>query len=96
MRAEKDIPNIVHFSHQAPGERLSQFVEIFWYWIGHPQPYTQERILPMGSVELVIRLNSPKPSQSGMTGPTSKAFLIERQAVDELLGVHFKPGGVSF
>jgi hypothetical protein len=47
----------------------------------------------MGSVELVIQLNNPKVSQSGMTGPRSESFLIERRATDKLLGVHFKPGG---
>jgi hypothetical protein len=28
-----------------------------------------------------------------MTGPRSESFLIERRATDQLLGVHFKPGG---
>ena len=93
MRAEADIPGIVQFTHRAPGNTLSDFVEIFWYWVGHPQPQSRERVLPKGSVELVIKLNQPKPSQSGMTGPRSESFLIERRATDQLLGVHFKPGG---
>jgi len=93
MRAEADINGIVEFSHRVPGKPLSDFVKLFWYWTGHPQPYARERILPMGSVELVIQLNNPRVSQSGMTGPRSESFLIERRATDNLLGVHFKPGG---
>ena len=93
MRAEAEIPGIVEFSHRVPGKPLSDFVKLFWYWIGHPQPHTRERILPMGSVELVIQLNNPRTSNSGMTGPRSESFLIERRATDKLLGVHFKPGG---
>lgn len=93
MRAEADIPGFVQFSHRVPGKPLSDFVKLFWYWVGHPQPHARERILPMGSVELVIQLNDPRPSQSGMTGPRSESFLIERRATDQLLGVHFKPGG---
>jgi hypothetical protein len=93
MRAEADIPGIVEFSHRVPGKPLSDFVQLFWYWIGHPHPYAKECILPMGSVELIIQLNNSKVSHSGMTGPRSESFLIERRATDQLLGVHFKPGG---
>jgi len=93
MRAEEEIRRIVQFHHRVPGKPLSGFVKLFWHWSGHPQPYARERILPMGSVELVIRLNNPRVSQSGITGPRSESFLIERRATDNLLGVHFKPGG---
>jgi len=94
MRAEVDIPNAVQFSHRIPEKPLSDFVKLFWHWTGHPQPLARERILPMGSVELVIKLNNPRVSHSGMTGPRSESFFIERRATDQLLGVHFKPGGV--
>jgi AraC-like DNA-binding protein len=93
MRAEADVPGIVQISHRLPGKPLSDFVKLFWFWAGHPLPHVRERILPMGSVELVIKLNSSRTSDSGMTGPRSESFLIERSASDELLGVHFKPGG---
>jgi AraC-like DNA-binding protein len=83
----------LEFSHRVPGKPLSDFVKLFWYWTGYPQPLARERILPMGSVELVIQLNNPRVSQSGMTGPRSESFLIERRATDKLLGVHFNPGG---
>ena len=93
MRAEADMPELIEFSHRLPAKPLSSFVKLFWYWTGHPQPLVRERILPMGSVELIINLNSSRASQSGMSGPRSESFLIERRATDSLLGVHFEPGG---
>jgi AraC-like DNA-binding protein len=72
---------------------LSNFVELFWYWPDSPRPFKRERILPMGAVELVIRLESPRPSQSGIAGPRSQPMIIGRHATNPLLGVHFKPGG---
>jgi AraC-like DNA-binding protein len=93
MRAEADIPEFIEFSHRSPAKPLSNFVKLFWYWAGHAQPLIRERMLPMASVELVINLNNPRVTQSGMSGPRSKSFLIERRATDRLLGVHFEPGG---
>ena len=72
---------------------LSDFVRLFWYWSGHPQPFARERILPMGTVELVIRLESGRTSHSGIAGPRSTPLIIERHAHHQLLGVHFQPGG---
>jgi len=93
MRAETDLPGNIQFRHRAPGKLLSDFVEIFWYWAGYGASSGRERILPMGTVELVIQLNNPRTSQSGAKGPTSESFIIERRPMDQLLGVHFKPGG---
>ena len=93
MRAEADVPELIEFCHRAPVKPLSDFVKLFWYWAGHPQPSIRERMLPMSSVELVINLNNPRVTQSGMAGPRSESFLIERRATDRLLGVHFEPGG---
>lgn len=47
----------------------------------------------MGTAELVIDLRSGRTSGSGISGPQSQAIMIERTAHDELLGVHFNPGG---
>jgi AraC-like DNA-binding protein len=47
----------------------------------------------MGTVELVIRLESGRTSHSGIAGPRSSSLIIQRRASDQLLGIHFKPGG---
>src|SRR5216117_2456853 len=83
----------VFFRHYVPKQPLSEFVGLFWYWRGHDVSCSKERVLPMGTVELVINLASGQTSQSGISGPYSESLVIERTAQDELLGIHFKPGG---
>lgn len=76
-----------------PQSPLGSFIERFWYWKGHTVSHSLERILPTGTVELVIDLGSARTSKSVVSGPRSKSSIIQRTAQDELLGIHFKPGG---
>jgi AraC-like DNA-binding protein len=80
------------FAHYAPRGPLAQFVALFWHWRGHTAPRSTERLLPMATMELVVRLGGGRPG-GGVSGPHSEVFFLERTAGDELLGVHFKPGG---
>jgi AraC-like DNA-binding protein len=93
MRAEVEITQPPVFKYARPTGPASKFVELFWYWSDHPRPFIRERILPMGSNELVIRLETPSTSASGLAGPRSTPMFIERQQKNQLLGIHFKPGG---
>ena len=93
MRAETEVVNPIVFAHRPPAGPLSNFVELFWYWWGHPVAFARERVLPMGTVELVIRLESGRTSHSGIAGPRSSSLIIQRRASYRLLGIHFKPGG---
>jgi AraC-like DNA-binding protein len=93
MRAEVETATPITFKLRKPEGSLSDFVELFWYWSDHPRPFLHERILPMGTVELVIRLESSRTSESGIAGPRSAPMIIERHETNQLLGVHFKPGG---
>lgn len=90
MRAELETPTQLFFRHREPCEALAKFVNLFWYASGHPQEFARERILPMQTVELVIKLGGP---YAGISGPRSECFIIERRNSDCLIGVHFKPGG---
>jgi AraC-like DNA-binding protein len=92
VQAEVEIVPVT-FKMRRPSGALSKFVEVFWYWSDHPRPFVQERVLPMGTVELVIRLETPQTSESGIAGPRSTPMIIERHETNQLLGVHFKPGG---
>jgi AraC-like DNA-binding protein len=83
----------VFFRYYVPKIPLSEFVGLFWYWRGHTVPYSKERILPMATVELVINLGSGRIAEAVISGPQSRSSIIERTAQDELLGIHFKPGG---
>lgn len=93
MRAEAEATLPVVFKRHKPGSPLADFVELLWYWNGYHQTFGKERLMPMGSVELVIRLDSGRTSDSGMSGPRSESMIIERTSQDRMLGVHFKPGG---
>ena len=93
MRAEAETLAPVYFEHRAPAGALSNLIELLWYWSGHPRSYERERVLPMTTVELVIQLQSPRVSDSGLCGPRSEPLFIERQDTDQFLGIHFKPGG---
>jgi len=86
-------PNPVCFKCYAPQDPLSQFVDLLWYWRGHDLSCGKERVLPSGTVEVVIKLGSRRASQAGISGPRSRFFLIERTDQDEFLGIHFKQGG---
>jgi AraC-like DNA-binding protein len=92
MRAEVETPTPVFFKHRAPAAPLAKFVELFWYASGHSRSFERERILPMPTVELVIKLGSSR-AYAGLTGPRSSCFIIERSDSDRLLGIHFKSGG---
>jgi len=49
--------------------------------------------MPSVSPELIINLANGRTSSAGLTGPRSEAAIIERTALEELIGIHFNPGG---
>jgi AraC-like DNA-binding protein len=81
------------FRFHFPQSPLRGFIERFWYWKGHTVSHSLERVLPTATVELVIDLGSARTSKSVISGPRSQSSIIRRTAQDELLGIHFKPGG---
>jgi AraC-like DNA-binding protein len=85
-------PRPVFARHHAPRGPLADFVALFWHWRGHTSARSTERLLPMPTMELVFQLAGSRVG-GGVAGPHSEVFFIERSAQDELLGVHFKPGG---
>lgn len=92
MRAEIEATTPVSFYHRAPRVPLADFVELFWYWSGHPRMDERERILPMPNLEFVIQLRDSHP-YAGVSGPRSESFIIDRREASAILGIHFKPGG---
>jgi xanthosine utilization system XapX-like protein len=43
--------------HYIPAPPLSEFVGLLWLYEGYQQPHKKERLLPDGSMELVVNLN---------------------------------------
>lgn len=92
-----------------PGPPLNEFVELFWLYEGFPpRSHQKERLMPDGSVELVINLKedetrvydretlslSSRLSGTSVCGPHSRFFVIDTAEQDTVIGIHFKPGGV--
>ena len=97
----------MRFYKQVPAPPLSDFVELFWLYEGYRQPHKKERLLPDGSMELVVNLNEDvtrayDPHDTGkfetlsgavVAGPHSEFFVIDTAGQHTVAGVHFKPGG---
>lgn len=91
-----------------PQPPLSDFVALFWLYEGDDPPHAKERLLPTGTMELVINLRDDtlrvydwlKTDQlqsfrdALICGPHSECFAIDTvTSQDVILGVHFKSGG---
>lgn len=93
--------------HHSPGPPLSEFVELLWLYEGYALEHTLERLMPTGTVELVINLDADSnriydrwntsrfESYRGplVCGPHSEFFVIDNAQQSSIMGVHFKPGG---
>jgi hypothetical protein len=63
--------------HYTPGPPLSEFVSIFWHFKGVEVPDAKERVLPTGSVDWIIRLDSGRSADSGIFGPRTRSVVIQ-------------------
>src|SRR6187397_2330432 len=90
MRAEIETTTPVSFYHRAPRVHLADFVELFWYWSGHPRMDERERILPMPNLEFVIQLRDSHP-YAGVSGPRSESFIIDRREASAILASTSSP-----
>lgn len=94
------------YRSRPPVPRLAGFIDRFWSCSDAP-PHRRERILPSGTIELVVNLREDEirvydPSDpdrckrySGavVSGAYSGAFVIDPLQHASIVGVHFRPGG---
>jgi AraC-like DNA-binding protein len=95
------------FTH-IPQLPLHRFVDLFWFYDGYsPGPHSKERLMPDGSIELVINLKQDEAriydrenldkytrlSGALLCGPHSSFFVIDTAQQASVIGIHFKPGG---
>ncbi|MBW3553194.1 MAG: AraC family transcriptional regulator [Gemmatimonadetes bacterium] len=78
-----------------PSSPLSDFVALLWLYDGYARPHPKERLLPTGTVELVIDLREGTRGGGGavVCGAYSEFFEIGTAAEMSVIGVHFRPGG---
>src|SRR5688572_12000076 len=69
---------------------LSDLVSLFWLAEDYAPPHPRERVLPTGTVELVVNLSAPAVVVSGAR---SEFFVLDTSRPLCVLGVHFQPGG---
>src|SRR5262249_13823424 len=88
-----------------PGPPLDEYIDRFWFCSDTPS-HPRERILPSGTVQLVINLSddeiriydasnpahSRRYSGAAVSGPYSNFFLIDPLVHASIIGVHFRPG----
>ena len=98
---------VVIARHYTPQPPLSNFVELLWLYEGYSQPHDKERLLPDGSMELVVNLKDdearvydrrdPGKFQSTrgalLVGVQSEYFVLDTAEQQSVIGAHFKPGG---
>jgi AraC-like DNA-binding protein len=96
---------MMYRSH-APGPPLAGLVDYFWSLSDAP-PHARERILPSGTLELVINLAEDEfriydPLAPGrcrrfagamISGAYGGHFVIDTREHASVIGVHFRPGG---
>lgn len=95
------------FTH-IPQPPLNKFVDLFWFYDGYfPGSHKKERLMPDGSIELVINLKEnaariydrenldqcERLPGALLCGPHSSFFVIDTAQQASVIGVHFKPGG---
>ena len=87
---------------------LSDFVDVLWLCEDYVVAHEKERLLPDGTVELVVNLredririyDSHNPDRFStipgcvVSGPRSEFFVIDTEGEAATIGVHFKPGGI--
>lgn len=86
------------FRAHVPRAPLSAFIERFWFCTDALA--RRERILPSGTIELVInlaesevRIDDRRFSGAVFSGTYARSFVIDATQHAAMLGVHFRPGG---
>jgi AraC-like DNA-binding protein len=94
------------FLKRRPSAAISMFVDYLWLLSDAP-PHAKERILPTGTMELVINLHHDEIRIYGdagvcqpfsgtvISGAYNRPFEIDTAAHARMMGVHFRPGGAS-
>jgi len=102
-----EVGSVLYLSH-IPRAPLNEFVERMWLVADGASP-RQDRILPSGTVELVINLRDDRIRIDGtvhsacgrtlsgvaVSGTYSEALIINAMQHAAMMGVHFRPGGAS-
>jgi AraC-like DNA-binding protein len=80
------------FHSHIPSKPLSDFVEAMWMAERWAEPHARERLLPTGSMNLVVGLDDDDRTP-GLAGIWSRSFLLDTSRPRSFMGVNFSVGG---
>jgi AraC-like DNA-binding protein len=97
------------YATHIPRPPLDQFIEMLWFHEGFDADHRLERVLPDGSMEIIINLRDEKRHifdpisyqpretyrRSWLSGPHSEFIVIDTAPNASMIGVHLRPGGAS-
>jgi AraC-like DNA-binding protein len=82
------------YRRHTPRPPLSEFIELLWLFETAASSHDSERVLPTGTVELVINLHDKTAGfDAVVAGPHSRFFVLDTSQPSSIVGVHFKPSG---
>lgn len=83
------------YRRHVPRPPLSDFVELLWLFEKTTPSHGSERVLPTGTVELVINLGDATRDgfEAVVCGPHSRFFTLDTSQPTSVIGAHFKPSG---
>ena len=79
--------------HRVSEPPLSRYVDSIWLFEDFVQIHGRERVLPTGTMDLVLPLNQQGPNEAQLAGVRSGNVIIDTGYPLSLVAVHFKPGG---
>jgi AraC-like DNA-binding protein len=106
LAASAKLSDVMLYLKHTPRPPVGDFVEYLWVMSDAP-PHSRERILPTGTLELVINLaedqiriyepagNCRRLSGTILSGAYAHPFIIDTAEHALAMGVHFRPGGAS-
>jgi AraC-like DNA-binding protein len=74
-----------------PGKDLERYIKVFYYFHGYST--LPERILPLGTTEITIRLTPDEPAVL-LTNPGTQPYFVIPQALHQVIGICFQPWGL--
>src|SRR5579859_6440916 len=75
-----------------PSARLARSVEAFWLSEDYVPPHSRERILPSGTLSLIVDLRDDKAI---VCGAQTKSFILDTAQQESVIGVRLRQGGAS-
>jgi AraC-like DNA-binding protein len=72
---------------------LREYVDFFWQSDGYVQPHASERVLPTGTIDVVIDLRAPMRSVA--SGIQTSSIRLDTSGPLTLFGIRLKAGGAA-